>query len=110
MTALIRRSARSRPADPSAACGGRSSAERALGARGAHRADELQGVQPAHELQIVLKTAQGMTNHGIGKALFRSHRTVGAHRYRVFPRLGNTAHPQPSLSALGETSRFVGLG
>jgi len=63
-------------------------------AREGHTADELQGVQPAHELQIVLKTAQGMTNHGIGKALFRSRRTVGARRYRVFPRLGNTAHPQ----------------
>jgi DNA-binding CsgD family transcriptional regulator len=35
--------------------------------------------------------AAGMTNKEIGERLFLSHRTVGAHLYRVFPKLGITS-------------------
>ncbi|PRC44871.1 LuxR family transcriptional regulator, partial [Mycobacterium sp. ITM-2017-0098] len=42
----------------------------------------------AQELQIAHLAASGMTNRQIGERLYLSHRTVGAHLYRVFPKLG----------------------
>jgi len=35
--------------------------------------------------------AAGLSNKEIGQQLFLSHRTVGAHLYRVFPKLGITS-------------------
>jgi DNA-binding NarL/FixJ family response regulator len=32
--------------------------------------------------------AAGMSNKEIGQRLFLSHRTVGAHLYQIFPKLG----------------------
>jgi ATP/maltotriose-dependent transcriptional regulator MalT len=40
------------------------------------------------ELQIAQMAASGLSNREIGDRLFLSHRTVGAHLYRVFPKLG----------------------
>ena len=40
------------------------------------------------ELQIARMAADGLTNRQIGERLFLSHRTVGSHLYRVFPKLG----------------------
>jgi len=40
------------------------------------------------ELQIAQMAAAGLSNREIGDRLFLSHRTVGAHLYRVFPKLG----------------------
>ncbi len=42
----------------------------------------------AQELQIAHLAASGMTNRQIAERLYLSHRTVGAHLYRVFPKLG----------------------
>jgi DNA-binding NarL/FixJ family response regulator len=42
------------------------------------------------ELQIALLAADGLTNRQIGQRLFLSHKTVEAHLYRVFPKLGVT--------------------
>ncbi|WP_222622218.1 AAA family ATPase [Mycolicibacterium fluoranthenivorans] len=42
----------------------------------------------SQELQIAHLAASGMTNRQIGERLYLSHRTVGAHLYRVFPKLG----------------------
>ena len=42
-----------------------------------------------------------MTNREIGSKLFLSHRTVGSHLYRLFPKLGVTARSQ-LREALGE--------
>ena len=50
--------------------------------------------QPAHdsltpqERQIAMLAAAGMSNKEIGQRLFLSHRTVGAHLYQIFPKLG----------------------
>ncbi len=43
------------------------------------------------EREIATMAASGMSNKQIGARLFLSHRTVGAHLYRVFPKLGITS-------------------
>ncbi|MCD5310559.1 LuxR family transcriptional regulator [Kineosporia babensis] len=42
----------------------------------------------AQELRIAGLAAQGLTNKQIGEELFLSHRTVGTHLYKIFPKLG----------------------
>jgi DNA-binding NarL/FixJ family response regulator len=42
------------------------------------------------ERQIAVLAAAGLTNKEIGQQLFLSHRTVGAHLYQIFPKLGIT--------------------
>ena len=44
----------------------------------------------AQELEIARLAAAGLTNREIGDRLHLSHRTVGAHLYRIFPKLGIT--------------------
>lgn len=43
------------------------------------------------ELEIATLAASGLTNKEIGAQLFLSHRTVGAHLYRIFPKLSITS-------------------
>jgi DNA-binding NarL/FixJ family response regulator len=45
----------------------------------------------AQELQIAQLAATGLSNKQIAERLLLSHRTVGAHLYRVFPKLGITS-------------------
>jgi DNA-binding NarL/FixJ family response regulator len=40
------------------------------------------------ELEIASLAASGLSNKEIGGRLYLSHRTVGAHLYQLFPRLG----------------------
>jgi DNA-binding NarL/FixJ family response regulator len=46
------------------------------------------------ELQIARMAASGLSNRDIGQQLYMSHRTVGAHLYHVFPKLGVTSRGQ----------------
>jgi len=46
------------------------------------------------ELQIARMAASGLSNREIGRQLYLSHRTVGAHLYRAFPKLGITSRAQ----------------
>jgi len=46
------------------------------------------------ELQIAQLAAAGLTNREIGERLYLSHRTVGSHLYRLFPKLGITSRSQ----------------
>ena len=42
----------------------------------------------AVELQVAQLAARGLSNREIGERLYLSHRTVAAHLYRIFPKLG----------------------
>jgi DNA-binding CsgD family transcriptional regulator len=57
----------------------------------------------AQELQIARLAASGLSNREIGAQLFVSPRTVGAHLYRVFPKLGisSRAALRDALTARG---------
>jgi DNA-binding CsgD family transcriptional regulator/tetratricopeptide (TPR) repeat protein len=46
------------------------------------------------ELQIAQLAAGGLTNREIGQKLYLSHRTVGSHLYRIFPKLDITSRAQ----------------
>jgi DNA-binding CsgD family transcriptional regulator len=48
----------------------------------------------AQELQIAQLAADGLSNREIGDQLYISHRTVSAHLYRIFPKLGITSRSQ----------------
>jgi ATP/maltotriose-dependent transcriptional regulator MalT len=48
----------------------------------------------AQELQIARMAADGLSNREIGDQLYISHRTVSAHLYRIFPKLGITSRSQ----------------
>jgi DNA-binding CsgD family transcriptional regulator len=45
----------------------------------------------SQEREIALLAASGQSKKEIGAELFLSHRTVGAHLYRIFPELGVTS-------------------
>ncbi|WP_405718796.1 helix-turn-helix transcriptional regulator [Streptomyces sp. NBC_01537] len=51
--------------------------------------------------------SQGLSNREIGQRLFISHRTVGAHLYRIYPRLGITSRGRlaAALAALHDGHR-----
>ncbi|WP_083448864.1 helix-turn-helix transcriptional regulator [Actinoplanes rectilineatus] len=55
--------------------------------------DGWQRLSP-QELQIATMAAAGMSNREIGQRLYLSHRTVGSHLYRLFPKLGITSRIQ----------------
>ena len=46
------------------------------------------------ELQIAELAADGLTNREIGERLYLSHRTVGSHLYKLFPKLGVTSRTE----------------
>lgn len=56
------------------------------------QADDRQGIElTAQEREVAELAASGLTNKQIAERLFISHRTVGAHLYQVFPKLGITS-------------------
>lgn len=67
-----------------------SSELRASGAARARSTDRSAGLT-TQEHEIALLAAAGLTNKQIASKLFLSHRTVGAHLYRVYPKLGVTS-------------------
>lgn len=60
----------------------------------------------AQELHIAQLAADGLTNREIADRIYLSHRTVAAHLYRVFPKLGVTTRSQ--LAAALGGSRLSG--
>lgn len=61
---------------------------RASGEASRRRVPEARDQLTAQELQIARLAAEGLSNREIGQKLFLSHRTIGTHLYRIFPKLG----------------------
>jgi len=55
------------------------------------RQDDKREALTAQELEIAMLAASGLSNKQIGDRLYLSHRTVAAHLYRIFPKLGITS-------------------
>jgi DNA-binding NarL/FixJ family response regulator len=67
---------------------------RAAGETSRRRTREARDELTAQELQIARMAAEGLTNREIGERLYLSHRTVGSHLYRIFPKLGVSSRSQ----------------
>ena len=46
------------------------------------------------ELEVARLAAEGLSNRDIGERLYLSHRTIGSHLYRIFPKLDVTSRAQ----------------
>jgi DNA-binding CsgD family transcriptional regulator len=64
---------------------------RASGETSRPRTPEVRDQLTPQELQIAQLAAEGLSNREIGHRLYLSHRTVGSHLYRIFPKLGIAA-------------------
>jgi len=73
---------------------------RASGETSRHRTLEARDQLSPQELQIAQMAAGGLSNREIGQRLYLSHRTVGSHLYRIFPKLGITSRSE--LRAVGD--------
>jgi len=71
---------------------------RATGEKIGPRTPDARDRLTAQELQIAELAAAGLSNREIGERLFLSHRTIGSHLYRIFPKLGITARSQLSAA------------
>jgi DNA-binding CsgD family transcriptional regulator len=67
---------------------------RAAGVTGLEPASSAWTDLTAQERQVVRLAASGLTNREIGASLYLSPRTVSAHLYNAFPKLGVTARSQ----------------
>lgn len=67
---------------------------RASGERSRRRAPGAWDQLSPQDLQIAQMAASGLSNREIGQRLYLSHRTVGFHLYRIFPKLGITSRLQ----------------
>jgi DNA-binding CsgD family transcriptional regulator len=84
---------------------------RAAGEQSRPRTPQAREQLSPQEQLIAQLAAQGLTNREIGARLYLSHRTVGTHLHRIFPKLGITSRvalgaaigPEPAPSAVGGT-------
>jgi DNA-binding NarL/FixJ family response regulator len=67
---------------------------RASGEAPRHRMPAAWEQLTPQEMQIAHLAAEGLSNRDIGERLYLSHRTVGSHLYRLFPKLGVTSRAQ----------------
>jgi DNA-binding CsgD family transcriptional regulator len=81
---------------------------RAAGEQSSSQVTEPWDELSPQEAQIASMVAEGLTNRQIGERLFLSHRTIGSHLYRIFPKLGITARAQLGAALATEARRAVG--
>jgi ATP/maltotriose-dependent transcriptional regulator MalT len=67
---------------------------RAAGELSRRRTPEAWDQLSPQEIQIATLAAGGLSNREIARKLYLSHRTVGSHLYRIFPKLGVTSRAQ----------------
>ena len=67
---------------------------RATGVTTQRRTPQRREALTPQELQIALMAAGGLSNREIGQKLYLSHRTVGSHLYRIFPKLDVSSRNQ----------------
>jgi ATP/maltotriose-dependent transcriptional regulator MalT len=77
---------------------------RASGETSRRRTPEAWDQLTAQELQIARMAAEGLSNRQIGEQLYISHRTVGYHLHRIFPKLGITSRSQLHAALLNLTA------
>ena len=75
---------------------------RASGESSRRRQPDARDELTPQELQIAQMAGEGLSNREIGQQLYLSHRTVGSHLYRVYPKLGITSRGE--LRAALETA------
>jgi DNA-binding CsgD family transcriptional regulator len=80
---------------------------RGAGERVRRRAPGAHAELTRQELQIAQLAAAGLTNREIGQKLYLSHRTIGYHLHRIFPKLGVTTRAQ-LREALADLSLAAG--
>jgi DNA-binding NarL/FixJ family response regulator len=73
---------------------------RASGESSRRRVPETWDQLTPQELQIGRLAAEGLSNREIGQQLYISHRTVGYHLHRIFPKLGITSRSQLHAAVL----------
>jgi ATP/maltotriose-dependent transcriptional regulator MalT len=67
---------------------------RATGETIGRRSPDARDRLTAQELQIAQLAGKGLSNREIGERMFLSHRTIGSHLYRIFPKLAITSRGQ----------------
>jgi DNA-binding CsgD family transcriptional regulator len=77
---------------------------RASGETSIRRTPDARDQLTPQELQIAHLAASGLSNRDIGQRLYLSHRTVGSHLYRIFPKLGVSSRSQLAEALQGVPS------
>ena len=77
---------------------------RASGETSIRRTPDARDQLTPQELQIAHLAASGLSNRDIGQRLYVSHRTVGSHLYRIFPKLGVSSRSQLAEALQGVPS------
>jgi len=80
---------------------------RASGEASGRRVDQPWDRLTPQELTIAQLAAEGLTNRQIGEKLYLSHRTVGFHLHRIFPKLGITSRNQLEARAVIESAEAI---
>lgn len=76
---------------------------RATGESSTRRAPHARDQLTPQELQIATLAADGLTNRQIAERLYLSHRTIGSHLYRIYPRLGITSRVELANALRGSS-------
>jgi DNA-binding CsgD family transcriptional regulator len=79
---------------------------RAAGVRAERRTRARRESLTPQELQIAMMAAEGLSNREIGQRLYLSHRTIGSHLHRLFPKLGITSRAQLHATLASEAGKL----